>query len=662
VEAPSSVRKVISLNAGWRFLAGDEPRASDPSFDDRGWASVDLPHTWNARDGEDGGNNYRRGAGWYRRMLVVDSALRGRRLYLQFDGASLMAEVWVNGQLLGKHEGGFARFRFDATDALKAGPGNTIAVRVDNGKLGIPPISADFTFFGGLYRGVSLLATDPVQICATDWASPGVFITTPRIGTDSADVNVRAELENHSSSPCDGTERITVRDAGGAVVGSLLAKVPLAAHGSVELARTITLPHPRLWNGRADPYLYSVSVELLVAGLVRDSVVQPLGLRTYRVDPDRGFILNGRPLDLHGVTRHQDRIDKGWAISLADEAQDFGFVLELGCTAIRVAHYPQADTWYSRCDRSGVVAWAEIPFVNEALPDPRFLENARQQMRELIRQNFNHPAICFWGVGNETRGPDADPVIVSLAALVHEEDSSRLSTYASNHKESDPRNWHTDVVAFNRYFGWYSGQLSDFATDMDNTHARHPGTPIAVSEYGAGASLFQHEDPPARPAPRGPFHPEEYQALFHEASWSVLQKRPYIWGKFIWTLFDFAADDRAEGDSPGRNDKGLVSYDRRTRKDAFYFYKANWSGEPVLHIDGSRFAVRTKEALNIKVYSNASEVELILNGTRLGRKSSTDHIFRWSDAHLVRGENRVEAEARIDGKRITDGCTWTYHP
>src|SRR5271157_2817529 len=505
-------RWLISLDPGWRFLAGDEPRAPEPGFDDNSWQPVDLPHTWNALDGQDGGNDYRRGPGWYRRHLALDSSLAGRRLYLQFDGASLMADVYVNGVHIGNHKGGFARFRFDATEALRTGADNVVAVRVDNGRLGIPPTSADFTFFGGLYRGASLLVTDPVQISAMDHGSAGVFLEQSRVTADSATVLVRAEVENHGPVPrgVDVSLKVLGAPKAGAP-GDILAfpsfRVHLEPNGSEGIAKPVTIRRPHLWNARADPYLYTVRVELRPvspdgsAGALSDAVEQPLGLRSYVVDPDKGFILNGSYLNLYGFNRHQDWPDRGWAISDAQEAEDFGIMMESGATAVRVSHYQQSDTWYSRCDRAGIVAWAEIPFVNEALATPEFLENAKQQLRELIRQNYNHPAICFWGVGNETSGPAADGVIAALAPVVRQEDPTRLSTYASSHDNADPRNWHTDVVAFNRYFGWYHGGLPDLAAWLDRTRADYPKARFAMSEYGAGASIFQHGENPGAPKP-----------------------------------------------------------------------------------------------------------------------------------------------------------------
>jgi beta-galactosidase len=403
-------------------------------------------------------------------------------------------------------------------------------------------------------------------------------------------------------------------------------------------------------------------VVVRVGGVVRDAVTVPLGLRFFRVDPDAGFMLNGHPLDLHGVNRHQDRLGKGWAISAADEAEDFSILQELGASAIRVSHYQQAETWFERLDQAGIVAWAEIPFVGNALPNKEFLDNAKLQLRELIRQNFNHPAICFWSVGNETRDPPANIVIDALASEAKAEDATRLTTYASDAKPDDVRNWHTDVVGFNHYAGWYAGGYDTLPGWLDALHAGHPKSAVGLSEYGAGASIFQHEGGTKAPVPTSPWHPEEYQARLHEASWLALQSRPFVWGKFVWSLFDFASDARHEGDHAGRNDKGLVTYDRQTRKDAFYWYRANWNPAPLVYLTDRRFTERTDPVTEIKVYATAPEVELTLNGQSLGTQRSADHRFRWLEVKLAPGVNRVTATAHFGDLAITDACTWMLKP
>jgi beta-galactosidase len=651
----------VDLDADWKFTEDDDPAFAQPGCDDHRWREISLPHTWNARDGQDGGGDYRRGPGWYRRHLHVDPALAGKRLYLQFDGVSLTADVYVNGRLLGSHQGGFARFRLDATDALKAGTDNVIAVRADNEDLGLAPTSADFTFFGGIYRPVSLLATDQIQISATGYGSPGILISQDHVTAERAEITVVAALENYEDKARDLDVATRIEDATGQELQTFTTRRRIQAGDSIEARQVIAVRRPHLWNGRADPYLYTVTVTLRTPDrVVRDAVSQPLGLRYYQVDPNRGFLLNGQPLDLHGTARQQDRLNQGWALTPANEAEDFALVQELGCTALRICPYQQSESWYARCDRAGIVAWTEIPVINQVPAGAAFLDNAKQQLRELIRQNYNHPSICFWGVGSETRGDTSDRVVADLARVAKAEDPTRLSTYASDAPDAEPKNWHTDVVGFNHYAGWYTGDIASLGGWLDAVHARHPQRAFALSEFGAGASVAQHAWPAVEPVAKGPVHPEEYQALLHEGSWLALRDRAYVWGKIVWTLFDFASDSRAEGDQPGRNDKGLVTYDRRTRKDAFYWYRANWSAAPVVHLVSADWVARTSAATEIKVYANAPAVEATLNGRSLGTMRAADQIFRWPGVTLAPGENHIAVRAQFGADTITDAATWTY--
>ena len=710
-----SPRTDVSLASGWRFAFGETPGAESTAFNDSAWSEVSVPHTWNAKDGQDGvlagptnintmmKGDYARGSGWYRRVIKGSADWAGRQVYLQVDGANRKTDVFVNGVFVGSHLGGNARFRFNLTSFLKQDADNLLAIRVNNMTNQSIPLSADFTFFGGLYRSVSLVVTDSVQVETMDYGSPGVFLKQASVTPEKADVDARVELANHTASPVKAEVRVRVLDASGSVVQEAKGSADLAAQGGGEVTVPVSVSKPHLWNGRADPYLYHAVVDVLVGGVLRDSVTQPLGLRFYKVDPQQGFILNGNHIDLHGVSRHQDRQDKGWALSEDDDREDFGLIKEIGATAIRVAHYQQSPLWYQLADENGLVLWSEVPFVDEAIPSASFFNNALDQMRELIRQNYNHPAIFFWGCGNENGdegknfveriahyGPLSEQLIQSLNALAHAEDPTRLTTYASFHSETEvnfalpgqkpmhfmgePQRWYTDVTDFNKYYGWYYGEPSDAATFWDTLHAKYPTQPIGVSEYGAGAALSQHEDvaygtaavpriPMERPRPIAfaKFHPEEYQAYYHEQTWNVFRTRPYIWSKFVWNMFDFASDGRNEGDHPGRNDKGLVSFDRKTRKDAFYFYKANWGSEPVLHLNGSRFTHRTSPVTQVKAYSTGTEVELTVNGHSLGKKPVSDlKIVQWDGVALQPGVNHVEISGVVGGKTLTDSCDWTY--
>jgi beta-galactosidase len=657
------------LMDAWKFHRGAAPGAEAVGFDDQAWPAIALPHTWNAQDGQDGGGNYFRGDGWYRRRFPTEAAWRGRRVFLQFDGANRTAEVFLNGRRLGLHRGGFARFRFDITDALKASGENLLAVRVNNDPHdNMIPVSGDFTFCGGLYRAVSIVATDPVHVDLLDYASPGVYVRQARVTPETAQLQVRVKLANDATVANDLTVRITIVDAAGDPVAVSESGTSLLAGARGDLRRDLVVKQPHLWDGQADPYLYEVRTEILVRGRLCDEVRLPLGLRFFSVDPARGFFLNGHYLDLHGVCRHQDRLGQGWAISEADEREDFEMIEELGATTIRESHYQQSQFWNDLADRRGMVLWAELAYVNDAKDNPEFFANAQEQLRELIRQNFHHPSIFFWSIGNETfvrdpktTAPDTnDRLLRELAAVVREEDDTRLSTYASNGDVREPRASHPDIIGFNHYFGWYDGALDDFAVWADRQHAARPDLRIGMSEFGAGANPAQHEEPVHQPVAASQWHPEEWQASFHETYWQAMAARPWLWGKYVWCMFDFASDGRNEGGTPGFNDKGLVTADRKIRKDAFYWYQANWSKKPVLHITSRRFTPRTQPVTTVKVYSNAEAVELVINGVSHGTRRSTNRIFLWPGVTLAAGENRIEATARRDGQLLTDRCAWVY--
>jgi beta-galactosidase len=664
--APPDLRSRVDLNTGWRFNKGDVAGAEQPGFNDAGWSGVNTPHTWNAADGSDGGSNYYRGIGWYRRHYTVPATYSGRQLYLQFAGANQVADVWVNGTHLGQHAGGYARFRFNATSALHVGQDNVIAVRVNNADNdNIAPQSADYSFDGGIYRNVSLWAVDPLQIRMLDYAGPGVYLRQRGVTAASATVDVTTKLWNNNAAGATLSVRTVVTDAAGNVVADQTAVAgSIAGKSGKDVVQTVTIANPHRWDGLADPYQYNANVELrdTATGRVTDVVTEPLGLRAFAVDPNAGFTLNGHHLDLHGVNLHQDRAGVGWAQSDAQHAQDFDLIKEIGATAVRMAHYQHDQKDYNLADAAGLVVWAEIPLVNDTTASSAFTANAEQQLRELIRQNYNHPSIVFWSIGNEQRQDNAatNALLSDLAGIVNSEDPDRISTYASCCvSDTGAVPTHTEVTGYNKYYGWYTGSTSGLGPNLDSLHAALPSRPIAVSEYGAGANTTQHELNPAQPSAGGQWHPEEYQALLHEQSWKQLQARPYVWGKFVWNMFDFASDGRNEGSQPGINDKGLVTRDRLVKKDAFYWYKANWSSAPTVYITSRRFTQRTAAATDVKIYSSASSVTLTLNGASLGAKSSSDHIFTWSGVTLRPGANTVTATAVISGSTVTDTVTWT---
>ncbi len=664
-------RQVIDLNPGWKFIRQDVPQAELAATDDSAWTAIHLPHTWNNLDGEDGGNNYHRGIGWYRLHLKTDPAWAGKEIYIKFDAASINTDVFMNGKSAGHHAGCFGAFCFDITPLLNASGDNVIAVKVNNAHDdNVAPLSGDFTVFGGIYRGVHLLVLNPLSISPLDDASSGVYVKQDKVDADSATISLTVAIRDHGNPPEIQSELL---DASGATVGSYDLR---EWHGhspqgdaAIVGAGTITLAHPHLWCGRPDPYLYRLRVTLLDGEKVSDVVEQPVGFRFFKVDPEKGFFLNDQPYRLVGVNRHQDHLDEGWAISLADHKLDFANMMEMGCTGVRLSHYQHAQEFYDLCDHGGMVAWAELPLVNGVTPSPEFDANASQQLRELIKQSYNHPAICFWSLSNELRGPGGKTeaqkkmadheveLITRLNAEAHELDPTRLTTQASAIAPGKPQDAITDVVAFNRYHGWYGGKPDGLAADLDKIHATYPNRSVGLSEYGAGAAISQHEADVKQPKPGGKWHPEEWQCVVHETAWAAIKPRTWIWGTFIWAEHDFAADQRNEGEHPGRNDKGMTTYDGKTKKDAFYFYKSNWSDEPTIYITDRRFTPRPVGDGPVKIYSNCDSVTLSLNGKSLGPVTGNDvHVFIWPEVKLETGENTLQATGTRGGKEYADTC------
>lgn len=653
--APGRVE--VPMTHGWRFHQGEVAKAAQPRYDDSGWQRVSLPHTWNGRDGADGGSYYR-GVGWYRKTLPISPAYAGRRLFLQFDGANLVTDVWVNGRHAGRHEGGYAAFRFDVTGLATPGERAVVAVRVDNAhNPDVPPLQGDFTMFGGLHRGVRLLVTDQVHVDALDHGGPGVYVRQSGVTEARADLAVTARVTNDRAVPVPASVRTVVTDAHNRAVAKESARVILPAGTTVPVTREAVLTRPHLWRGKKDPYLYQVRVSVRIGGRAVDEVRVPLGIRTVAMDPDRGFLLNGEPLDLRGVNMHAMRPGKGYAISTEDVDADVAMIEEMGANAVRLAHYQHPQRVYDLADRRGLVLWTEIPLLGSLTASDEFVANTNQQLLELIRQNHHHPSVVVWGAGNElyTNSPDANRLLGKLADTIAEEDPERPSSYAyCCFDEADPMAKHTATLGHNLYFGWYYGSFSDMGEWADRMHARFPERKFSVSEYGAGASVVHQQNPPTAPEPAGEYHPEEWQALYHEGNWRELRTRPFVWGKFIWVMYDFASDGRDEGDRPGLNDKGLVTADRKTRKDAFYWYQANWSDEKVVHITARRDTPRFTPTTDVKVYTNSSKVRLTVNGVRLGARTPVDHVATWSEVELRPGANTVVAT----GAGAKDRVTW----
>lgn len=651
-------RTSVVLDGPWRFERADVAGAQAERFDDSAWSTVTLPHTFNAVDGEAGGAYYR-GPAWYRLVLDRPAASAGRRSFLEFDGAALAADVWVNGHHAGRHEGGYARFRFDVSALLRAGA-NTVAVRVDNGTLPtVAPLGGDFTVFGGLYRRVRLVETAAVHVELMDHGGPGVEVVPGEVSPAAARLDVAVRLRNDLPTPQQLAVRVTLRDAHGRAVLQRVQSVAVPAQATERAALSLQLKRPRLWSGVHDPYLYRLSAEVLQAGSPVDAVSLPVGIRSVAVDPQRGFLLNGRPYPLHGVNYfHAGRPGRGLAVGDAEVEEDLRMLRELGVTGLRLVHFQHPPRAYELADALGLVVWTEIP-LNAAIHESEaFRLNLAQQLRELMRQTAHHASVAVWGLGNEVYRVDAASrsLLAEMHALAKREDPRRPTAYAHCcAADDDPLALATDLTGYNRYWGWYDGAPTDLGPWADALHRRLPTRPIGLGEYGAGASVLHQQDSPQRPEPGGRWHPESYQALFHEAYWAQVRTRPWLWGTFVWLAFDHASAGRNEGDRPGINDKGLVTYDRRFRKDAFHFYRAQWSREPMVHLAGRRHTPRPAGPTAVKAYSNARSATLELDGRVIGTSAVTQGIVAWTDVPLAPGPNVLRV--RTDSG-ATDTVVW----
>jgi beta-galactosidase len=559
----------------------------------------------------------------------------------------------------------FGAFCFDVSNLVKFDAPNVIAVRVNNARdTTIAPLRADFTMFGGLYRGVHLLILDRLSISPLDDASPGVYAKQVSVSPKEATLEITTVLRNANPEGKGASLRCTIFDDRGKQVRVVQSEFRVPRDSSISVRQPLSILSPRLWNGRKDPYLYRLRVELIEGMVVRDRVVQSLGLRFFRIDPEKGFFLNGESYPLHGVNRHQDREGKGWAIGIKEHTEDFRLIEDLGCTAVRLAHYQHAQEFYDLCDRGGMVVWAELALVDEIHPCSGFAEGCRQQLTELIKQNYNHPSIVMWSMFNELM-PESDRdmygrTIADLNALSKRLDPTRLTTEATrgNYSMTESINSVTDVIGYNLYKGWYESAPEDLGPFLDTLHARNPSRALCVSEYGAGAGITQHEIPPSKPRTDGPWHPQEWQSQLHEISWNALAARPFVWGVFIWNMFDFGVDSRKEGEHPGRNDKGLVTYDRKVKKDAFFWYRANWNPAPMVHIASKHFVNRRVGETEIKVYANCEDVSLSVNGVALGHGVASGRCYAWKGVLLKEGSNAVVARGTKGGRGFDDSCVW----
>lgn len=676
-------RQTVELPDGWKFLKHDA--APDAVVSDE-WQAVTVPHCWNALDGQNGKaadpgekGGYYRGPAWYVRKLDAPAEWKDKRVFIRFGAAFLVADVYLNGEHLGQHRGGFAAFCYELTGKLKFGVANELRVRVDNARNEeVAPLSADFTMEGGIYRPVQLIVTDRTCITPLDFAGPGVYATPKSIGAEEAQIEVEVKIDNAlpvGTPPVREGQWIinaSIRDAQGKQVSQTSYTNDATGLPSGSRILRCAVQHPHLWQGTKDPYLYSVAVTLEhrdrgVAFPV-DQVIQPLGFRTVEINQEKGFLLNGQPYKIYGVNRHQEKRNQGWALSDADHDADFQTIREMGATAVRLAHYQQAEHVRDLADKNGILLWQEIPLVNEIGPSDAFADNAKQQLTEMIRQGSNHPSIMTWSMFNElynAKTPPVEPLVTTLLALARQLDPTRTPGGVSCRPDKPELDHLPAWIGFNTYPGWYGKNPDQFPQEVKRAFDAAGGNRrIAITEYGAGANPAQHQEGKlVQSKPGGSFHSEEWQAYVHERAWALMKDDPHLWGTFVWAMFDFASDGRNEGSNPGVNDKGLVTEDRKIKKDAFFFYKANWNPEPMVYLASRRATPRKEAQTEIKAYSNGGEVELKVNGQTIGTAKPDDvQICRWPNVTLKPGVNRVGVVARTNGKELRDQCEWVLDP
>ena len=626
------MRNVINLNQDWKFIQQD---AGLPESLPADWQTVQLPHSWNAIDGQDGNGSYDRGKYWYAKTFETPKQpLPGGKVFVEILAAGQQATVYVNGTEVTYHEGGYSTFRADITSLCKEEGENLLVVACSNEyKDSVYPQSADFTFYGGLYRGVNLISVPEAHFDLEYYGGPGIQVTPKPCDCGGATFEIVTYVKNTDEN---FTVLYSVLDAEGKEVAS-------GCRPADSTGITLYVPDAKKWDIDS-PYLYTVKATLQRRNETYDEISTRAGVRSFSCDPQKGFIINGKETPLRGVSRHQDMLYKGNALTKEDHYRDAELIKELGANTIRLAHYQHNQYFYDACDELGFIVWAEIPFISVFNKDPEAHQNCISQLKELIIQNYNHPSICFWGISNEILiGGISEKLVENhkeLNALAKELDPTRLTTIAhvSMTPVESPMHHITDVESYNHYFGWYGGKMEDNGPWLDNFHKVHPDICLGLSEYGCEGIITYHG-----PNPACKDYSEEYQALYHEHMAKVLDERPWIWSSHVWNMFDFGCAARNEGGVAGRNNKGLMTIDRKTKKDSYYIYKAYWNKEPMVHLCGKRYAQRAGETTQIRVYSNLPTVTLYLNGEKVGEQTA-EKVFVFEVA-LADGFNTIVAEA-----------------
>ena len=654
----------------WRFVKGDDDNNDDALRlfqDPASWEDVIVPHSWNVHDGQDGGDNYYRGPGWYQHSLNIANYDPKKRYFLRFQAVGTVATVYVNSIEVGHHEGGYTAFTIEITKHIDANGTCDIRVLADNSyRDDIMPLSGDFTVAGGIHRPVDLVVKDaPICFSQLDDASQGVRIFQENVSEELASLRVNVVLDSTVMQEDEAASVVVaLNDATETIVASDIVEVLVPSGSTLQAEVILSIANPHLWHGIEDPYHYTLNVSLLHQSQIVDRYTKKVGFRFVRVDPEKGFYLNDKPFPLRGVNMHYDHQNMGAALTDDQVREDFALVRELGANSVRLAHYPHAALSHELCDELGLLVWAEIPLVNEMRDTPEFSLDARQQLLEMIKQLGNHHSIYTWGLTNEMfqRTTD-DPfdLLRSLNDLSKETDPSRFTIQATN-RNRDDLNTITDTYGVNYYPGWYGTDPHALKKGMERYNAGSGNGGLSIAEYGAGGSILHQSQDLYHVEPKGKWHPEQWQAYLHESQYNDIVRYQPTWASYIWLMFDFSSDRRDEGDRSGVNDKGLMTHDHNTKKDAFYFYQANWRKDlPIVHLTSKRHVVRIEGSTPIKVYANVPEVELFVNNVSIGVRQPDDlGIVQWENVDLKLGENEILVKDATSD--LFDGVVWTYDP
>ncbi len=677
-----SAREVTPFNNGWSFKKGpfnNSPAILSTNYIGGEWNEVKIPHTWNAKDMQTAMANtsafrnpqerFYTGEGMYKKTYTPDVSLKDKRVYLRFEGVGSVAEVYVNNQFAGRHLGAYSAFTVEIDRLLKFGEENVIIVKADNSERPdvIPVNHVLFGVYGGIYRDISLIVTEKLNIAVTDYASPGIYISQDNVTKKSADVNIKIKIENKTGSVQNTNLVTTIYERDGKTVKSKKeTPIKVSPQGRQFFTHNFKVNNPHLWQGLEDPYLYKVVTQIVSGERIIDEVVQPLGLRHFEMKTGDGMYLNGKKVPMYGTCRHQDWWEKGSALTKEDHNTDLEIIKEMGATTIRFAHYQQAEQIYAKCDSIGFIVWAEIPFVNRV--STLETENAKQQLVELIRQNYNHPSIYVWGLHNEVYTPfeQTIPLTTTLHDLAKTEDPYRYTVSVSGYNKIDATaNNNADIQGINHYFGWYGGKISDIDNWVKKAEKEFSDYNVIFSEYGGEANINQQKENVGEVGDCCGYDKKYYETWgtkFHEIQWGVIAKHPFLIASYIWNTFDFATPMSSQGGVHSRNMKGLVTFDRKTKKDPFYWYKANWSKEPVLYLTQRRAVDRENEYTSATVYSNIGIPQLFVNGVEIKdfSEGTTSIHYIFNTVKLKEGENIIEVKAAKDGKTYEDKIVWNY--